>query len=255
MVGLESSPASPLETFGESLPARESERLLRELQGTNKALLNVIKRLEERGTGQRSTYSIIQQFLLRHSKLLLATPNLTATFLWLGMLLYFVIWYLGLPRDHKGQHPKIRDNVSLWPYISCIGEKQLALFRGVCITMAILISTSFVLLCQLGNPIALGIWLRRMSTLFAVLSSCALIALSFQSVDSAPKAHLVATSIQIFAMGNTKFFDWLSNAFIRKALRERIGAFRRVRPLEVSRWLKTCVAAFAAGMSKNLYSA
>jgi hypothetical protein len=236
------------ETLADSISTSETERLLQELRDTNTTLLSVIQRLEDHQPLSKSIHLAIRKFLYHYAKWLLALPNLVATLIWLSMLLYFTGWYLHLPRDEKGRHPQICESFSLWPYISCIGAKKLPVFRGVCITMAVLISISFLLLCHLSSQIVPGLWLRRTAALFAIISSCALISLSFASIDSDPKVHLVATTIQIFSMGNTKFFDWLSNAFVRRSFRRRIGAFRRVRPLEVARWLKTCVAAFAAGM-------
>lgn len=241
------SPHPSLESFAVSLPPNETERLLHELQETNKELLDKIQRLEESQPLWKSIYVSIKGFLRRHSRRLLAMPNLLATFSWLSMLVYYTCWYLTLARDEKGRHPQICQSFSLWPYISCIGEKKPTVFRVVCITMAILISTSFLLLCRLGSPIAPGLWLRRAAAFFAIVSSCALVTLSFFAVDEAPTAHLAATSVQIFAMGNTKFFDWMANSVIRRGFKGKIGAGRRVRPLEVARWLKTCVAAFAAG--------
>jgi Na+/H+ antiporter NhaD/arsenite permease-like protein len=245
---MHASSSSSDETLADPILISETERLLQELQDTNRTLLNVIQRLEDNQPLSKSIHLAIKKLLHHYAKWLLALPNLVATFVWLSMLLYFTGWYLSLPRDEKGRHPQICESFSLWPYISCIGEKKPSVFRGVCITMAVLISISFLLFCHLSSQIAPGLWLRRTAALFAVISSCALITLSFKSIDSAPKVHLVATTIQIFSMGNTKFFDWLSNAVVRKSFRNRIGAFRRVRPLEVARWLKSCVAAFAAGM-------
>lgn len=240
------------ESFAEFLPMSENEKLFRELQETNKTLLSVIQRLEERQQpAHRSLSSSIKRFFHKNAQWLLALPNLLATFIWLAMLLYFTGWYLSLTRDSQGRHPQICEAFSLWPYISCIGEKQPQIFRGVCISMAILITTSFLLLCHISKPVTPGLWLKRAAAFFAIVSSCALITLSMKSIDEAPTAHLVATTIQIFAMGNTKFFDWLSNAMLRKHFRKQIGSQRRVRPLEVSRWLKTCVAAFAAGKFLN----
>ncbi|KAH7414285.1 hypothetical protein DE146DRAFT_639834 [Phaeosphaeria sp. MPI-PUGE-AT-0046c] len=224
----------------------ESQRLIRQLQETNQALLDVIQSLENKKSLWRCIYSHTKRFLHSYANWLRALPNLVATFLWLSMLLYFTAWYLTLPQNDKGQHPQICKSFSLWPYISCIGERRPAAFRAVCTAMALLITFSFLTLCRLSNQIQHGRWLRATAAFFAVVSSCALITLSFLPVDQAPKAHLVATSTQIFAMGNTKFFDWLSNSRVRRGFRTRVGSHRRVRALEVSRWLKTCVAAFAA---------
>jgi len=236
------------ETFPESLPTSQNERLLHELEETNRSLLKIIQELEENPPVWKAACSSINDFFHRYTKLLFALLNLIATFLWLSMLIYFTIWYLSHFRDDKDRHSQICDNFSLWPYISCIGAKQLPVFRGICITMAILISLSFLILCYIGNQITPGIWFRRLSTLSAVISSCALVALSFEPVDSAPTAHLVCTSIQIFAMGNAKIFDWISNIVIRRSFRNRIGNNQRIRPLEVSRWLKISVAAFGTGL-------
>ena len=227
--------------------ASESDRLIQELEENNKALLRKIEQLEKSESLWKPAFAATTTCTQRHINLLFALPNLIATSLWLLMLLYFVIWYLGLPRDDAGRSPQICESFSLWPYISCIGAMRLSFFRGVCVTMALLISTSFLLLCYLSAQISSAIWLRRLAAFFAIVSSSALIALSFEPIDSAPTTHLVSTSIQIFAMGNTKFFDWISNSVIRRSFRGRIGAAYRIRPLEVSRWLKTTVAAFAAG--------
>ena len=252
-------PLSPsTESFAVSIPTSETESLLHklhELQETNKTLRTIIQCLEKNQPVWKAIYLAIGRFLNRHIKWILALPNLIATFFWLSMLIYFMVWYLVLPLDEKDRHPKICESFSLWPYISCIGEKRLPVFRAVCITMAVLITTSFVLVCHLGRRIAPGLWLKRAAAFFAILSSAALVTLSFKSIDEAPTAHLVSTSVQIFAMGNTKFFDWMSNSMVRKAFRGRIGAGRRIRPLEVSRWLKTCVAAFAAGKLQTTYQA
>lgn len=245
------SPNSCREPFARPLLTDENEDLLRQLQETNKRLLKEIQRLEDSKSLWQWIHANTKAFLHHYGNWFLALPNLIATFLWLSMLLYFTGWYLSLPRDDEDQHPQICKSFSLWPYISCVGGRRPLVFRIVCTAMAVLISTSFLSLCCLSNQIKHGHWLRMTATLFAVVSSCALIALSFQPVDSAPTAHLVATSIQIFAMGNTKFFDWLSNSMVRRAFKRRVGNIRRVRPLEVSRWLKTCVAAFAAGEFKH----
>lgn len=234
----------------EPLSIDETQRLLHEvseLERANKALRQIIQRLEQNDSTFKTIYLCLKDFLRHHANALLALPNLLATVLWLAMLAYFLAWYITRPLNEKGQYPQICANFSLWPYISCIGEKKLAIFQGVCIAMAALVIISFVLLCYLGNSITPGRWMRRTSMTCALVSSSSLIALSFMTVDTAPRKHLAATSLSIFSMGATKFFDWISNILVRRRFKRRIGGTCRVRPLEVSRWLKTCVAAFAMG--------
>jgi hypothetical protein len=172
------------------------------------------------------------------------------------MLLYFTLWYTTQPRNPPPDNPSSPPSLpkpchafSLWPYISCVGQHEELVFRGICISMALLISFSFILLYHLSRPIKEGKWFRRGSTAFALVSSVALVALTYQLIDESPMPHLVTTSGQIFTMFLCKCLDWASNLAIRRAWRRRMGENVRIRPLEVSRWAKIAVAAFT--ISKN----
>ncbi|KAH7067900.1 hypothetical protein FB567DRAFT_252941 [Paraphoma chrysanthemicola] len=189
----------------------------------------------------------------RHIRLLRALPGLVATALWLIMLLYFAIWYTTQTKvpspipPHGLTIPKPCHSFSLWPYVSCIGQHQYQAFRGVCISMALLISYSCILLTYKSEPIEPGQWARRISALFAVISSVALIAVSYEGIDEMPLAHLITASGQIFSMFICKCFDWAGNLAVRRAWGRRMGKKSRVRVLEVTRWWKIGVGAFCIG--------
>lgn len=203
----------------------------------------------------KRSFSSASKFSRRHIRLLRAVPNTLAAILWTTMLLYFTVWYTTQPRISPPDNPSSPPSIpkpchafSLWPYISCVGQHEELVFRGVCISMALLISFSFILLYHLTRPIKEGKWLRRGSTGFALVSSVALVALTYQLIDESPLPHLVTTSGQIFTMFLCKCFDWGSNLMVRRAWRRRMGGNHRIRPLEVSRWAKIAVAAFTIGI-------
>jgi hypothetical protein len=82
-----SSSSSSEDTLTYSISTSETERLLQELQDTNKTLLNVIQRLEDNQPVSRSVHLAIKRLLHQYAKCILGRPNLVATFAWLSMLL------------------------------------------------------------------------------------------------------------------------------------------------------------------------
>jgi len=196
----------------------------------------------------------IDAWTARHIRPLRAVPNTLATVLWTVMLLYFSIWYTTRKKvpsatpPHAFTLPKPCHAFSLWPYISCVGQHEKLVFRGVCIAMALLIGFSFIQLTRLTAPIKTGRKLRLISTAFAIISSIALVALTYELIDEMPLPHLITASGQIFAMFVCKCFDWAWNLVVRRAWARKMGRWRRVRALEVSRWCKIGVAAWIIGM-------
>ncbi|KAF2826664.1 hypothetical protein CC86DRAFT_405929 [Ophiobolus disseminans] len=198
------------------------------------------------------TTTRIDTWTQSHVRPLRAIPNTLATVLWTTMLLYFASWYTTRKKVPTGPEaklalPKPCHAFSLWPYISCVGQHEKLVFRGVCIAMALLISFSFIQLTRLTAPIKTGRRLRFTSTAFAILSSVALVALTYELIDEMPLPHLITASGQIFAMFVCKCFDWGWNMAVRRAWARKMGRWRRVRALEVSRWCKIGVAAFSVG--------
>tara|TARA_R110002003_G_scaffold219_9_gene16525 strand:+ start:2951 stop:3865 length:915 start_codon:yes stop_codon:yes gene_type:complete len=181
-----------------------------------------------------------------------------AATLWLIMLLYFAIWYTMQPKapfpipPHRPTIPKPCHSFSLWPHVSCIGQHQYRVFRGVCISMALLIAFSFILLAHKSEVIEPGRWLRRIGAYFAVVSCVALIAVSYEGIDEMPLAHLITASGQIFSMFVCNCFHWSANLLVSNSWGRRVGRNRRIRVLEVSRWFKVAIGVFSFGKS-NLY--
>jgi hypothetical protein len=196
-------------------------------QLTNKLLQDIIDRLPP-----PETPSAVWAWLKQHRRIISIMPSILAVIIWFLMLIYFLIYYLNLTRDSQGNLPRISSEYSNWPYISCIGANQLSVFRACCFSVSILVTTTFATLWYLGCHIDVGSRFRLGTFILVFISDLFLILLSFASINSSTKLHLIFTSIQIFAMANGKGSDFMMNYLMRQWLRRKLGSNRLLpRPL------------------------
>ena len=215
---------------------------------TNKLLRDIYERLPP-----PKKPSILRTWLRRYRRFVLALPPILAVTIWLCMLTYFLIYYLTLPRTANGQRPRISSAYSTWPYISCIGANRLPVFRACCTTVSFLLTTTFASLWYLGRRINVGSRFRLGTLVLVSLSDLFLILLSFASINSSGRIHLVFTSIQIFAMAFGKGSDYMMNRLMRAWLAKKLGSKRLLPfPLIRARWAKLIIGTLATGKSRAM---
>jgi hypothetical protein len=183
------------------------------------------------------THKSTSQF--RYQNAIRAAPAVMAGLLWFSMMLYFLIYYETLTRDHEGRLPRIGDAYSTFPYISCVGAIRLSYFRGFACIVAVLVSLSFFLDFWVGRNVAPGRWFRRAKLSFGIISSIFLVLLSFESVNNSNHLHLIFTSIQIWSMGAAKLSDYFLSYRMRR--HERTN-----RHLLFAKLWKKCIGIVAA---------
>lgn len=167
-----------------------------------------------------STLQNIKDFVRHHRRVVYALPPILAGTLWGTMMLYFLIYYLTLPRDPDGKLPRIGPEYSTWPYISCIGAVRLPYFESFSIAVAALVFVAFYLDLYIGREVQPGAWWRRAKCSLGCLSSIFLIALSFVVIKADNHNHLIFTSIQIWSMGAAKTSDYFLSYRMRRHSRK-----------------------------------
>jgi hypothetical protein len=217
--------------------ARQTNRLLGELVAVQKPEPSSIRLIATRLT-----------FTPRQRRLARSAPPLVAVVLWSAMMIYFMIYYLTLPRDAEGHLPRISPQYAVWPYISCIGANRLNVFQGICAAVASAVTVTFIYYWFSGRHIIVGRRIRFGIVILALLSNIFLVLLSYASIDVNGRKHLVYTSLQIWFMGTVKFSDFIMNEFMRAWLTKKVGRKRNLpRPLVLSHRMKLGVSCVAAG--------
>jgi hypothetical protein len=205
---------------------RDADIYYEQGQLTNKLLQDILDRLPPPETPSAAW---AWAWLKQYKRIISVIPPILAVIVWLMMLVYFLIYYLSLTRDAQGNLPRISPEYSTWPYISCIGANQLSVFRACCISVSILVTTTFTTLWYLGHDIDIGSRFRLGTFILVFISDLFLILLSFASINSGTRLHLIFTSIQIFAVAFGKGSDFMMNYLMRRWLRRELG-FKRLLP-------------------------
>ena len=170
-----------------------------------------------------------------------ALPVITAT-IWFSQMVYFLIYYLTLPRDpetHK--RPKVSPAYSVWPFISCIGSVRMQYFQAFCSTTALFFMSSCFCDLYLNRDMTTAYWLRRAKAGASVITGVFLVALSFESVNSGNHLHLIFTSIQIWSASAVKLLGFL----VEKAVAKQYQALKQDHVAKFSRRWKHFIAVFA----------
>jgi Frag1/DRAM/Sfk1 family len=158
----------------------------------------------------------LPHLLLAHRTACYAAIPLVGATLWTSMMLYFLYYYLTLPRLH-GTLPRIGFAYSTFPYISCIGAVRLPYFQTFCIAVATTNTLSFALDLHLTASIRTARRWRWAKSSASWISSVFLILLSYYSVNANDQLHLDFTSIQILSTGLARTVDGLQQITLLRA--------------------------------------
>ena len=150
-----------------------------------------------------TTYHHIIQ---KNRRFLWAAVPLFAAIIWTTMMSYFYIYYVTLPRMN-GMWPRIGLSYATFPFISCVGAVRLSSFQGFCIVVSALNVTAFILNLFVMRQIRVGRLWRWAKAIASCIGSVFLILLSFYSVDSNNRLHLIFTSMQIIFTGLARSLD------------------------------------------------
>lgn len=155
---------------------------------------------------------ISRGIIRNRAKIWSLAPTLAAL-CWLTMLIYFMVYYLTLPR-YDGILPRMNRSYATIPYVSSIGEELVTAFRGFSITVALCNIAAFSLDVYLCRRIIPARSWRYAKTGSAWISSIFLVLLSFYGVEENTNLHLAFTSISIIATGVTRFCDWIQTRIL-----------------------------------------
>lgn len=150
----------------------------------------------------RTTRGLFEQ----HRRYLWAAVPLTAAVLWTIMMAYFYVYFITLPRVN-GMWPRIGLSYASFPFISCVGAVRLSYFQGFCIAVSVFNVSAFALNLYLMREIRIGRVWRYLKASSSGIASTFLILLSFFSVESNNRLHLIFTSMQIIFTGLARTLD------------------------------------------------
>ena len=166
---------------------------------------------------------------------LYASIPATAAFVWLGMLLAYLIYYLTLsPLPNTHRLPRISNRHSIWPYISCIGALLNSSFIVCCACVSTCMIIASIIDAYLA-PLSDIRWLRRVKTTFSIISATFLLALSVIRITSGSglNLHLMLTSVQVWSALLAKTSGWLLCVMLHR----RHPCLRGCNPWKISvRW-------------------
>lgn len=157
-------------------------------------------------TSQNHRRSIMYQILQRNRRFLWAAVPLLAAMLWATMMSYFYIYYITLPRMN-GMLPRIGLSYATFPFISCVGAVRLSYFQGFCIAVSTFNVIAFALNLYVMRRVRVGRFWRWAKATASCVGSVFLILLSFFSVETNNRLHLIFTSMQIIFTGIARSLD------------------------------------------------
>ena len=133
------------------------------------------------------------------------------------MLIYFLDLYLTLPRKSSSQLSRISPQYSIWPYISCTGSLNLAVFKIFAFLTAFFFCATFAFDLSISLHARPAYWLRRLLIPAAVLWSSLSIYLTFVSKDTISHRHLYIVSVKLLASLAIKTMSYFTAHQMRKA--------------------------------------
>ena len=139
-----------------------------------------------------------QTYLMRHKLALASSLPICYAVAELLMLVYFLDLFLSEPRKN-GNLPRISDQYSLWPYISCMGSLDLVAFKIFSFVISFFFISAFSLDAYLMRNTQPGYWMRNIRAPLSILWGALNIWVAFESVHVATHVHLYLVSVKLIA--------------------------------------------------------
>ena len=159
----------------------------------------------------------LQQGFWQQHRLAIATslPILYGV-LELLMLAYFLDLYLTLPRTNTGGLQRISPVYSLWPYVACIGGKNVSAFAAFATIISLFFVGTFAADVALAWHTQPNYWLRRTRLVLSIVWGILFVCQAGASTNTVSHLHLYVISVKSVFSIAIKSVTWAMDYQSRK---------------------------------------